>query len=378
MSGEAANGHRDGRHKHRFDRPLRWGQWALPLTLSVIAVGYETAEHAIEEFELLSPALGGPGEVLVFGILGPLAVAAVFGYMRHLLDTQVAASSQLEKLNKDLEVIVAERTRHLEEARLALEARNAALAQANVELRQLDNMKSEFVTLVSHALRAPLTNLNGALELMAQDAAALPASVQPTLSLLAQEGTRLHNLVQTILDVSRLDAGKTNLNPGPLALEPLVHRAARATLSGQSSRPLLMDVPRGLPPAWADDQHVEEVVCSLISNASKYSPADRPIHVSVRCADSLLTVTVADHGPGVPPDEHTGLFEAFRRTPVGERADPGGRGLGLYFARKLVEANGGQIRVESPVWEDLAGPGAAFSFTLPVAGEVPDEGAELS
>ena len=361
-----------GQEERRAYRLVRMIQWALPLALFAVSATYEIVEHVLIEGQVPSHVFF-TGEVLFFGIAGPSAVAVVLAYIRRLLRVQWEARLRVEQVNRDLEAIVAERTGHLEEAKRDLEGKNEALGQANAELRQLDEMKSDFVGLVSHALRAPLTNLSGALELIAPDLGALPEPVQRTLHVLAQESARLHTLVKTILDISHLEAGRLNLNSGPVALEPLLARAADAVLSGRPDRPLFLEVPRGMPPVWADEVYLEEVVSNLVSNAVKYSPDGSPIHIAADLKGNTVAVTVTDHGPGVPPGERARIFEAFHRTPVGERADTSGLGLGLYFALKLIEAHGGRIWVEGPAWPDPAQPGARFTFTLPVAGAVPGE-----
>lgn len=361
-----------GREENRAYHLVGVIQWALPLALFAVSGTYEIAEHVLIEGRVQSNVFF-TGEVLFFGIAGPLAVAVVLAYIRRLLGVQLEARLRVEQVNRDLEVIVAERTGHLQEAKRDLEAKNEALAQANAELRQLDQMKSDFVGLVSHALRAPLTNLSGALELIAPDLNTLPEPVQRTLHVLGQESARLHTLVKTILDISHLEAGKLNLNRGPVALEPLLARTAKAILSTRPERPLFLAMPRGIPPVWADEIYLEEVVSNLLSNAVKYSPEGMPVHIAASVEGNTVAVSIIDHGPGVPPGDRAKIFEVFHRTPVGERADPSGRGLGLYFAQKLIQAHGGRIWVEGPIWPDPAQPGVRFTFTLPVVDAVPGE-----
>jgi signal transduction histidine kinase len=261
--------------------------------------------------------------------------------------------------------MVVDRTRHLETA-------TAQLAAANDDLRQLDRMKSEFVSLVSHQLRAPLTNINGALEIVAEDADRLPESSRRTLQILTLEGQRLSRLIQTILDVSRIEAGRLSLRLGAVAMEPLLARACASTLEGEPERPLALAVPASLPPAWADEMLVEEVVRNLLANAIHYSRAGTPIDVVASLDATSIRVAIADHGPGVPPEEQDQIFRSFHRLGDAETTTKG-YGLGLYFADKLIGALGGAITVESPVWADADEPGARFTFTLPIAAAEPDD-----
>ena len=345
-------------------------RWLLPLGLAAMALSVEVGEHVVLEREPLS--LTFFGEVALFAIAGPVAVAITLGWMRRLVIAYQATSAELEAVNRDLEAIVEERTAHLHEAGRELAATNAELARANEELRQVDRLKSEFVSLVSHQLRAPLTNITGALELVAEDAALLPPHSQRTLRILSHESQRLSHLIQAILDVSRLEAGRLTLRLGPVALEPLLARAVASAFAAEPGRRHTLEVAAGLPPAWGDEMLLEEIARNLLENAVRYSPPSEPIEISVSLGDGMLRVAVADHGPGVPHEERENVFRSFYRVGSGETA-AAGYGLGLYFAQKLARAQGGDVWVESPAWPDTGGPGARFVFTIPIAGEVPDE-----
>jgi signal transduction histidine kinase len=346
-------------------------RWLLPLVLAVVAWVFEWTEHLSAEAEPLT--LGFYGEVLLFGVIGPVVVAIVLTWVRRLVVTLQATTSALEAVNRDLETIVAERTANLQAATSELADKNRLLARANEELRELDRMKSDFVSLVSHQLRAPLTNINGALELVSQDAELLPAASQRTLRILAEEGHRLSLMIETILDVSRLEAGQLTLSAGPVALEPLLARVCASVVATEADRrDWKLEVTPELPPVWADETLLEEIVRNLVENAVRYSRPGQPIEVSARRAPGSVTISVADRGPGIPAEKQRDIFRSFFRLDQSESA-PGGYGLGLYFADKLVRAQGGEILVESPIWPDRASPGTRFVFTLPVVEEVPSE-----
>lgn len=335
----------------------------LPLGLAVIAVVIEWTEHVAIEEEAITPAFFG--EVVLFGLVGPVAVALTLTWVARIVEGYRATASALESMNRSLEANVAERTRHLEEA-------TAQLAAANDDLRQLDRMKSEFVSLVSHQLRAPLTNINGALEIVGQDAESLPPASRRTLQILTLESHRLSRLIQTILDVSRIESGRLTLRLGPVAVEPLLARACATTLEIEPQRPVKLVVPVALPPAWADEVLVEEVVRNIVENAAHYTPADSPVEVSAHAEGDRIVITVTDHGPGVPASEREQIFRSFYRLGDSETTTAG-YGLGLYFADKLVRAQNGDIAVESPVWPDMAQPGTRFVVMLPIAPPDPDD-----
>src|SRR5664279_483311 len=352
-------------------RPLDIVRWVLPLVLGVVAWVFEWTEHLSAEHEPLTP--GFYGEVLLFGVVGPVVVAIVLTWVRRLVITLQATTSALEAVNRDLETIVVQRTANLQAATGELADRNRQLARANEELRELDRMKSDFVSLVSHQLRAPLTNINGALELVSQDAELLPATGQRTLRILTEEGQRLSRMIGTILDVSRLEAGRLTLSAGPVALEPLLARVCASVVANEADRrDWKLEVTPELPPVWADETLLEEIVRNLVENAVRYSRPGQPIDVSARGAPGSVTISVADHGPGIPAEKQRDIFRSFFRLDQSESA-AGGYGLGLYFADRLVRAQGGEILVESPIWPDRVFPGTRFLFTLPVVEEVPSE-----
>jgi len=350
-------------------RWLRIVRWLLPVILAGVALSYEMYEHVLREPSEISPGL--IGEILVFAIIGPVAVAFTLGWVTRLLADYQATSDALLAANRGLEQSVAERTQNLQTTTDELAAANRELSLANEELRQLDRLKSEFVSLVSHQLRAPLTNIIGALELVADDAARLPAPSRRTLEILASESERLSHLIQTILDVSRLEAGRLTPRLGPVAVEPLLMRTCRSAMSAQPERRWSVIVSPALPPAWADEVLLEEVVGNLVENALRYSPLEGVIEVEVGAAEGVIRVSVSDHGPGIPAGEQAKIFGSFHRVDADE-STVAGYGLGLYFADKLTRAQNGTIWVESPIHDDPSGPGARFIVTLPIAGEEPD------
>ncbi len=331
-------------------------QWAVPLFLAATALAFEFVEHRLEgelRFDLAFMS-----ETIIFGLMGPAIIAFIIAWMRELVKAERQATQKVHQLNRSLEQKVEERTVELAE-------RNRQLEEANRQLRHLDEMKSEFVSLVSHELRAPLTTLNGGLELAMQSANTLPAQARHTLEMMVGESNRLTRLVQTILDVSRLEAGKLEIHPGPVAVRPLMEQAAAVTFAS-SPRTLEWKFDENLPPVWADETHLEEILRNLMHNADKYSPPHSVIELCACQQGEQVRLSVKDHGPGVPAEYQQYIFERFGRAHSGESAPPGW-GLGLYFARKLVEAQGGSIGVNSPLWDDPHAPGAEFYILLPQA-----------
>jgi len=337
-------------------------QWALPLILGVTAVVFEFVEHGLENE--LDYDLAFVSEILIFGLMGPLCIGLIIVWMRHLMTTEKQAINDLNILNRELENKIIERT-------AALEQRNAELDKANHELHKLDEMKSEFVSLVSHELRAPLTAINGGLEVALQSADSLPPASRLTLEAMMDESARLTQFVQTILDVSRLEAGRLTLNLGPVAVAPILHRSVEVILG--TRRAVKWNLPTEIPPVWADEIHYEQIVRNLLLNADKYSPPKTPIEIKVHVDARSVRVEVTDHGVGIPNDMQQKIFERFQRGQSGESAPPGW-GLGLYFAKKLTEAQNGLLTLHSPACPERNAPGSSFSITMPIAADAPDEG----
>jgi signal transduction histidine kinase len=331
-------------------------QWALPIFLAVTAIVFELVEH-LQKDELMDA--GFIGEMIIFGFVGPVIIRGLIVWMQALLTAQKKAAAEIHALNRDLEKKVDERT-------ATLEQRNAELDRLNSELRGLDEMKSDFVALVSHELRAPLTALNGGLELALQSSDNLPARSRAILEIMTEESSRLTNFVQSILDVSRLDAGKLAITFGPVAVRPLVEQAAAIVLvSGQ--RKVVWEIASDLPPMWGDETYLEQAIRNLIANADKYSPADKPIELCAALSGNKIRISVKDHGPGISADAGEHIFDRFSRL-QSEESSPPGWGLGLYLARKLVEAQNGEIGcLPSPQASAGVSTGSEFFILMPIA-----------
>ena len=342
----------------------RWLPWLLPPCLAVMAVVYEVFEH---ELGLVVGRANFGMEMLVFGIVGPTAVFGSLVYMRRVIHSRVDAERATAVLNRGLEKDVAERTAHLESAQQSLRAQAERLEAMNIELRHLDELKSDFVALVSHELRAPLTNISGGLELIADDVQALPASSRRTLDIIQTESARLQTLVESILDVSRLEAGHLHLTLGPVSVDAML-RACIVSLVAHEPGRVVMQSRGSIPPVWADETYLSEVLRNVLINALKYSPADDPITVMLGRLGDEVTIDITNRGPQITMEDQGRLFEPFFR---GTGHNQPGYGLGLYFARRLLDAQGAGICVTSPAFPGAPSPGATFTITLPIAaGEV--------
>ena len=261
----------------------------------------------------------------------------------------------LEELNAQLEHKVEERTSTLQEAFRKLEEQNTVL-------QGLDQIKTDFVSMVSHELRTPLTNLSGGLELLLNGRHS--ATDQKVLVLIQAEIKRLARFVDSILDVSAMEAGRFMLHPARLSLPEIVEEVHNAWSNLPEYERIQPEVERDLPRVLADEAALRSVLGHLIDNALKYAPGS-PVQIRARAADGQVRVDVRDFGPGIPVEKHNLLFERFQRLEARDSQAVYGYGLGLYLSRQLLRALDSDLCFEQPG----AGGGALFYFYLSPAHE---------
>lgn len=247
-----------------------------------------------------------------------------------------AARKQLEELNAGLEEKVSEKTRSLSEALQRVEEQNRIL-------QTLDQLKTDFVSLVSHELRAPLTNVAGGIELVLSNPEALRPEVQESLGLVQKEILRLSQFVESILDLSALEAGHVPVYPAPLSLVNFIERLSERWLNPKEASRFTISIPKDLPDVCADERALTSVFFHLMDNAQKYAPGS-PILISGWQEDGLCYVSVEDSGPGFPSEGISSIFDKFTRLQSADAQTVYGRGLGLYMTRKLLQAMGGDIQ----------------------------------
>ncbi|MEK7784129.1 MAG: ATP-binding protein [Chloroflexota bacterium] len=271
--------------------------------------------------------------------------------LRSLNAQLLEAQDRLMRANAELELNVADRTANLETA-------NRQLEQQNAELQTLDGLKSEFISLVSHELRAPLTNLNGGLELLLSRDKEMSLNSREALTLMSREARRLTKIVETILDISAFEAGELPIKAIPLSLNSLVPSVIEQFLSNPEVARLKVDLPGHLPPALADERGLRSVLFQLLDNAFKYAP-ESPVEISAYCNETMIQIRVTDHGPGIPDDQHSKVFSKFHRAQQSDSQKVYGYGLGLHTSRRFMEAMDGQIDLDN-----TPGGGVTFCVTL--------------
>jgi PAS domain S-box-containing protein len=277
---------------------------------------------------------------------------------------RVRAEEAIRQMNRDLEMRVAERTRELAAVTEELSRRNRELEQANANLQELDRLKSEFVSMVSHELRAPLTNINGSLEILLEGNSPCTSTLhRDMLSIAVDQSRRLTRLVQGILNVSRIEAGQIELQLQAFNVFPLLERVRAGMEQSPGVSRIAWPPVTNYPSVWADRDKVEQVLLNLLDNAIKFSPDEREIRVAAEPIGDEMIISVSVQGVGIPELDRAKIFEKFHRVERDDARETYGHGLGLYICRKLVEAQGGRIWVESKL-----GQGSTFRFTLPLAG----------
>lgn len=231
--------------------------------------------------------------------------------------------------------------------------------------REATQMKNEFVSTVSHELRTPLTSIKGYIDLILDGEAGEINEIQHEfLSIVKENSDRLVELINDMLDISRIESGRIVLKVQPLDLAERIDGAVntfRAVLD-QQGRKINVELPDDLPKAAGDPDRIGQVLINFISNAIKYSPAGGDVDVRAFGVDEAVRVAITDHGIGIAPEDQARLFTKFYRVDSSLTREIGGTGLGLSICKSIIELLGGRVGVES---EPDAG--STFWFELPLA-----------
>jgi signal transduction histidine kinase len=249
-------------------------------------------------------------------------------------------------------------------------ARTQQAASLEAE-RRTSEIKNEFVSMVSHELRTPLTNIAGfAMTLQETWRGLTEDEVGEFLDIICGEADHLRNVVDDVLAIPRLEAGRLLLDPTVFQLHPAVYRIAELLFPPGGEREAAVSV-SGAVYVEADPNRVEQVLRNLLENARKYGGNN--VIIDAEPQDDMWMITVADNGPGVPEGDRERIFAGFEQLAQGDARSSNGLGLGLFITRRLVEAMGGSI------WYEPGFPvGSRFCFTLPAAPVPRDRGGSVS
>ena len=226
--------------------------------------------------------------------------------------------------------------------------------------RQAEEMQSTFISVISHELKTPVALIKGYVGTLRRDDVRWDSkTVQDSLEVIEEEADHLAELIENLLDASRLEAGGLSLNSTDLSLPHLAVRLAERFRTQTDKHNIVVDFPENFPVILGDEQRLSQVLLNLLSNAVKYSPKGGEIRIGGQIRPEHVVVCVQDLGPGIPPGDIPHIFDRFYR--AGETArSVKGAGLGLYLTRAILEAHGGSIWVD-PQYKE----GARICFSLP-------------
>lgn len=239
------------------------------------------------------------------------------------------------------------------------------LVQTAEELSQLNRLKDDFISTVSHELKTPLTTIKGFASVLASEAAGpLEDQQKKFLGIIHAAVERLQALIHQLLDVSKLEAGGVRMVFKSVSLSQIIRKCLQGNSlqMAQKRVGLKASIPAGLPQVRADASWMSQVLDNLLTNAIKFTPGGGRIGISVLDKGQYVLVSVEDSGIGIPAEEKNRIFDKFYRVPAHAEMNQPGTGLGLAIAKSVVEQHGGKIWVDSE-----PGKGSRFSFVLPVA-----------
>lgn len=296
------------------------------------------------------------------------------------ITNQKRRGSALEAMNSDLEALVRDRTRVLVE-------KATELKQANLRLKELDELKSSFLSSVSHELRTPLTSLLGFSKIIKRDflriyapnpddaqSLKLGKRIEGNLDIIRSEGERLTRLINDVLDLSRIESGQEEWIVKKTDMAGVIHRAIEASSGLFSAKKGVSLVVRRfdvVPPVMADADRLHQVLINLLSNAVKFTDAGKVLLDLYLDERGMAHVCVEDSGEGIEPQYLESIFDKFHQAHRGDTLSqrPGGTGLGLAISRQIVERYGGTIWAESGATR-----GSRFHVTLPIVQDAESPG----
>jgi signal transduction histidine kinase len=280
---------------------------------------------------------------------------AVYSYLNHEVRRRRQAEAEAIKLNEGLELRVNERTAELADVNRQLELRNEEVEHAN-------RMKSEFLARMSHELRTPLNSIIGFSDLLAEESKGPLNDKQKRFINHVSAGARhLLQLINDILDVSKIEAGKIEFNPADFTVSDAIHEVLSVITPLADSKKIGIDNAVGKElELWGDRVRIKQIFYNLLTNAVKFTPEGGQVRIEAFRETDFVRFSVSDTGIGIPPDEQRLIFEEFHQAGGTTKNPNQGTGLGLTITKRLVELHGGEIWAESS-----PGQGSRFIFTIP-------------
>jgi signal transduction histidine kinase len=284
----------------------------------------------------------------------------VVGELEHEIIERKRAEEAVRQLNAELESRIEERTAELRAANMTLDELLQREQQARAEAERANALKLKFLAMISHELRTPLTPIKGlTTTLLATDVVFDSETQAEFLRVIDEETDRMIELVEQLLDVSRMHAGTLRVQPTSVPLKTIINQSMARLEAFTVNHQMRLEIDPALPPVMADAARIAQVLVNLVSNATRYAPKNTLITLAVRQQGAMIEVSVTDQGMGIPAQYQELVFESFqqiKRSGDSKR----GAGLGLAICKWIVEAHGGSIRIaeSSPA-------GTTIIFTLP-------------
>ncbi len=298
------------------------------------------------------------------------------GYMQKIRRVPQSTAEKVLRHFADLvDVLVFTGHKNLLTARLHIEAvqesyrelqeKNRQIEESYAALKELDRLKSNFLATMSHELRTPLTSVIGYSEMMLEGLGGpLTAEQREYLGIIMEKGESLLQLITSILDISKIEAGRVRLVIQEVDVAQVMRDAVATVmpLARKKGLKVLCEPPNGVPRVYCDREKIRQSLINLASNAVKFTPAGGSVTVAARPAsEERVVLSVADTGIGIGADHLPRVFDVFYQVDSSSTREYGGAGLGLAIVKSFVEAHGGQVKVESAV-----GQGTTFSVVLPL------------
>ena len=234
--------------------------------------------------------------------------------------------------------------------------------------KEIDQMKSDFISLVSHELRTPLTSIIGFVSFILDGkAGAINDRQRNSLARVQRQSKRLAALINDLLDISRIESGRIQMEQEPISLLEIVTQRIEEIRPQADEKSIRLDLtaPESVPTIFGDEARMGQVFTNLIGNAIKFTPNNGEVSIKVRVDGSLLHVEVIDTGPGIPAEERQKVFDKFYQLSDISTRQQGGSGLGLSITKSIVEAHGGKLWID----DGNQGKGSNFQFVLPLVRE---------
>lgn len=329
-------------------------------------LGAERAREAFERYERQQGTAGGDAGLVHFAemeLTGAIGSASARAAVAAVVDEKPLTREEVMAMLDETSQVLAY-SHELERKSRELEAATAELKAANMRLTELDRLKDDFMSTVTHELRTPLTSIRAFSEIL-RDHPDLPLQKRSAyLDIIIKESERLTRLINEMLDLAKIEAGRAEWHNAPLDLRQVIEEAVSAMSQLFAEKHIALDLhmPSAVPLLCADRDRLMQVMLNLLSNAAKFCDRiEGRVWVTLEVAGGTLRVVVRDNGPGVPEQDRDIIFEKFRQGGDVLAGKPQGTGLGLPISREIVRHFGGALWLESG-----PGEGATFVFTLPL------------